>query len=384
MSLFFVLSGFVIYYNYRVVVETGIPGIGRFIWARFSRLYPLFLFVVVIDVIFGRQLFLYVMEDNQKFLNTLSVLPYYLTLTYSWLYKLYDDSSLIYVTGSNPSLTWSISTEWFFYLSYPLIALAMLRIRSARGAIAAIIVWSVAWAVLASTLDGYTPQIDAWAVDRFGASAGLQAGYQDSFVRWANYFCPYVRISEFVLGCIVSQLYIHLAGRPVSEKERRFGVCLLILGIISVPTISYLEYSSVSPLIHSLRSNYGLAPSAGLIVFTAARYPHSIARFLNLRALLILGEASYSIYMLHYLVFSAIESSSGQTIPPTFWPVLYAVVRFVCALSLVLLIALGSHSFLETPSRKFLRSLLPANATLRQKRLTFGILSCPAFGALLA
>jgi peptidoglycan/LPS O-acetylase OafA/YrhL len=384
MSLFFVLSGFVIHYNYRTsVTEGGIPGIGKFVWARFSRLYPLFLFVVAVDVIFGRQLFDYVTGGNPRFLETLSALPYFLTFTHSWFYVPYEDSSLIYITANNASLSWSISTEWFFYLSYPLIALALLRVRGPRTAVALIIAWSILWATLASTLDERSPEVNAWALNHFGAIAGLQMGYQDSFVRWINYFSPYLRIGEFVLGCLVSQLYIHLEGRPVSERERRFGLCLLTLGVISVPVVSYLEYSNVSPLIHSLRSNYGLAPSAGLVIFTAARYPSSVARFLNLRPLVVLGEASYSIYMLHYLVFAVIVAASGPVIQPTFWPVAYAVVRFVCSLSLVLLIALGVHSFLEIPSRKFLRALLPTNATHRQKRLAFGILAGPAFCAVL-
>ena len=383
MSLFFVLSGFVIHYNYRVMTQRGISGVGRFIWARFSRLYPLFLLVLTVDVVFGRQLFNYVTAGNLGFLNTLSALPYYLTFTHSWFYELYEDSSLIYVIGANSSLSWSISTEWFFYLSYPLIALVMLRVRSPRVATAAIIVWSVVWVTLASTLDGRTPQINTWAVDRFGVTAGLESGYQDSFVRWINYFSPYLRIGEFVLGCLLSQLYIHMEGRAISEKERRLGLSLLLLGLISVPTFSYLTYSDASPFMHSLRSNYALAPSAGLIIFTAARYPSPLTTLLNSRPLVILGEASYSIYMLHALVFAIIAAASGQVIPPTFWPVVYAVVRFVCSLAFVMLVALGFHSYLEIPSRNFLRALLPTNATHRQRRLAFGLFAGPAFCALL-
>jgi peptidoglycan/LPS O-acetylase OafA/YrhL len=384
MSLFFVLSGFVIHYNYRAsVADEGIFGIGKFFWARFSRLYPLFLFVLAVDIIFGRQLFNYVTGVDQGFLNTLSALPYYLTLTQSWLYAAYEDSSLIYVTGTNSSLTWSISTEWFFYLSYPLVALMTLRVRSPRAAIAAIIGWSIVWIALASSLDGRNPQIDAWAVNRFGAIAGAKLGYQDSFIRWLNYFSPYLRIGEFVLGCLLSQFYIHLEGRFVSERERRFGLFLMALGIISVPVLSYLEYSDVSPFMRSLRSNYALAPSVGLIIFTLARYPNPLARFLNSRPFVVLGEASYSIYMLHFLILSLIAVATGSKISPTSWQLVYAIVRFVCSLSLVILVALGFHAFLEVPSRRFLRALLPADATSRERGVAFGLFAGPAVCAIL-
>ena len=41
MTLFFVLSGFVIHYNYARLVSDGGPrGIAAFLWARFARLNP--------------------------------------------------------------------------------------------------------------------------------------------------------------------------------------------------------------------------------------------------------------------------------------------------------------------------------------------------------
>jgi hypothetical protein len=112
MTLFFVLSGFVIHYNYRrKVTEQGL------VWARFARLYPLFLFMLVLDVLLGRKLMVFVADNVDGFQDVLGSLPYYLLLVQSWFYVPFGDSSLIYVTGSNIALSWSISTEWFFYIS---------------------------------------------------------------------------------------------------------------------------------------------------------------------------------------------------------------------------------------------------------------------------
>src|ERR1700726_4518484 len=48
MTLFFVLSGFVIHYNYAGLVTDGRwRGIAAFFWARFARLYPLFLLMML-------------------------------------------------------------------------------------------------------------------------------------------------------------------------------------------------------------------------------------------------------------------------------------------------------------------------------------------------
>src|SRR5580700_9229994 len=80
MSLFFVLSGFVIHYNYRdLLLRREISrSVCEFAAARFARLYPLylvFLFVAVganTLVVLGR--------------HGIPILAYYVTLTQSWWY----------------------------------------------------------------------------------------------------------------------------------------------------------------------------------------------------------------------------------------------------------------------------------------------------------
>src|ERR1700689_844937 len=52
MTLFFVLSGFVIHYNYRhLVAAREWMDFGAFLWARFARLYPLFLLILTFDIL---------------------------------------------------------------------------------------------------------------------------------------------------------------------------------------------------------------------------------------------------------------------------------------------------------------------------------------------
>ena len=81
------LSGFVIHFNYRIAVtEGGLNGLSSFAWARFSRLYPLYLFIVVLDVLLGRKLFEFMAGNIEPFTDVLHAIPYYLTLTQSWLY----------------------------------------------------------------------------------------------------------------------------------------------------------------------------------------------------------------------------------------------------------------------------------------------------------
>src|SRR4029077_15148301 len=56
MTPFFVLSGFVIHYNYAALVtEAGLRGIASFLRSRFAGLYPLFLLMMVVYVLASRR-----------------------------------------------------------------------------------------------------------------------------------------------------------------------------------------------------------------------------------------------------------------------------------------------------------------------------------------
>ena len=385
MTLFLVLSGFVIHYNYRWLVTTrGWSGLGVFLWARFARLYPLFLLILALDILLGRKLFDFLIGNTTAFLDVLRSLPYYLLFIQSWVYVPFGDNSLIYVTGSNVALTWSISTEWFFYLTYPAIALLVLRARRPIVILAAMLIWSLLWGGMAASLDGRSQAIDAWAVGHYGAVAGLASGYQDCFIRWLLYFSPYLRVGEFILGCLTAQLFLQLRDRTVTSREQAIGRLLLVSGVISVPLIIFLTYSPDyrERLLFSLRQNYGLAPSVAVILFAAARYDNGIKRCLSSRSLVALGEASYSVYLTHFLIFLMLASYLNEALPATVPNIVFLYLRFAFVLSLICVISLGLHATIEVPARRWLRRLWSGRGA-RRPALVASIAALPALAALL-
>lgn len=384
MTLFFVLSGFVIHYNYRIAVtQNGASGLLAFLWKRFARLYPLYLFILVLDILLGRKLFEYVSGNPTAISDTLHALPYYLTLTQSWRYVYFSQNSLIYAIGVDLPLTWSISAEWFFYLSYPLIAFAIIRVRHSAVAIAAAVLWSILWIALILALHGREGQIDAWAMATYGSLAGVQ-NFQDSYFRWLMYFSPYMRIGEFILGCIAGQLYILLEDRRPNRSECVWGGVFLLLGLLSVPMILYLMYSPnvTVPVIKKLSYCYGLAPSVAVIMFCAARYKTVLSDVLNSRPFVLLGDASYSIYLIHFLVFVLSSSFLGATMPATVPNVVYLFGKYIFLLAVILLLSMGLHAFLEAPARRFLRQLWQSRLRSR-RRIAYALFVGPGVAAAL-
>jgi hypothetical protein len=331
MTLFFVLSGFVVHYNYRrLVADGGWNGAATFIWARFARLYPLFFLVLLIDVFLGRAIFNFLL-GGPALQDTVEALPFFITLTQSWLYKPIGDHSLIFAIPNNVQVTWSISTEWFFYLAYIFLSLLAVRARRPRSLVVICVAWCVVWWVVQLIVRRWLPEIDAWAVSIYGPIAGQEQHFQDSFIVWLTYFSPYSRIGEFILGMLVAQLFLHIRDRPIGAKEEVAARFLLALSIAS--------------------------PSIAALIFCVARYQGSVSRVLSGRSLVALGEASYSIYLIHFLVFYI---AAGYTQPPLtadIWNVVFLMIRLAFLVFLIFILALGLHKYYEMPARRWLRSL---------------------------
>lgn len=103
VDLFFILSGFVMAHVYGATFEKALSpvSIGRFFWARFARLYPLYLFTLVVMTPFMGQPRLTV-ED--LIINILMI------------------QSPWFQFGTWYIHNWSVSAEWHAYFIFPLAA----------------------------------------------------------------------------------------------------------------------------------------------------------------------------------------------------------------------------------------------------------------------
>src|SRR5882762_7171657 len=116
MTLFFTLSGFVIHLTYAKDFDER-----RFFTARFARLYPLYIVFLVLCFVGNPRL---VTDGSDELLPFTLV---HVLGVQTWLPFTYNGA----LAANGPfHVSWSISTEFFFYLCYPLLARYLRRIKN--------------------------------------------------------------------------------------------------------------------------------------------------------------------------------------------------------------------------------------------------------------
>ncbi len=150
-----------------------------------------------------------------------------------------------------------------------------------------------------------------------------------------------------------AQLYVALQRRDVTRRENAFGGALFWAAASSVLLITYLEYNpDVSMTIfRKMNMNFALAPSVALLVFCAARYQSAASRLLTSRPAIALGEASYSIYLVHSIVLIGAVKLTGSAVHG----VAYNVVKLIVLMAIVVAISLLLYAYYEAPARSWLR-----------------------------
>jgi peptidoglycan/LPS O-acetylase OafA/YrhL len=335
MPLFFVLSGFVIHYNYSAKIETGnLAEVGRFFIARFARLYPLYIFVLVYSALTSPNI-------------DLSALTYFVPMLQSWLYLVAGSDHVLYALGQPASVSWSVSTEWFFYIAYPAICFAIAALRDERrrfAAAVALIVVAFSLMTLAITHIDFINRVAGYL---FGPVASTGPYGQSSFFRWLIYFSPYSRISEFILGCLVASLYLNRR-----ETGKASGLWLTSLALLLIAA-TYFAFFGLDrfPWFHTLgilHMSFGLAPGIALLIYCCACYENLVTNILAGPWLVLCGEASYSLYLLHIIVVECFTRSNG--------PPFHSILTLGVCLTACIGVSIVSWRVIEMPARNFVRS----------------------------
>jgi peptidoglycan/LPS O-acetylase OafA/YrhL len=366
MTLFFVLSGFVIFLNYSSKIGTSV-GLWNFFVARFARLYPLYFLAVSYDLLMK-------FSYNQFPIARASTLPFYATMTQSWVYKPVDGNALIYQFGLLPSVSWSISTEWFFYFAFPFICgvIWLLKSTPQKFVATAILVVAALFGLTLMNLAG--DKIRNLATAYFGPIA---ANPQDGFFRWLAYFSPYVRVLEFILGCFCAAVYKSLP--TPSAHEQRIGAWLTggtACGIVLLHWYMFgVDNNTLThALIQPLHMNFGFAPLMAALILCCVRYQNGFVSLMSGKWIVLGGEISYSMYLLHFVIIDVFRYPAPTI---TSWNVAVgSYLQLVMVLASIVGLSLISWRFVEMPLRRLFREALtirPSTEPVIGKQQTAGL-----------
>jgi peptidoglycan/LPS O-acetylase OafA/YrhL len=306
VGFFFALSGFILASNYPAQRGVAKPDFYR---ARFARVYPVYVLGLLVALPF---LAVHTLRERSWGHAALECALAF-TLLQAWVPAFWN---AVNIPG------WSLSVEAFFYATYPLITGPLTRAASTPLRAYGLLAVLYCAALIA-------PMLGSWA---FGI------GYSDgSALANVIRYSPPLSLPEFAFGIVLGHL--RLRGFDAPEiVGRLFVPALLLLGLaLATDVFPYL-------LLH----NGVLLPLFAIIILRCAR-GEDIPRLLGHPWAQLLGEASYSLYVLHLLVWIyikiVIERSGYDPAAPWVFPT-YATIA-ICA-------SLASFLLVEQPARQWL------------------------------
>ncbi len=277
VSGFFCLSGFILACNYHGRMRSAADR-GHFLGARLARIYPVYtlglvlmLPIVALDTYLGRQ------TAGTAAVGLISSVTLSQSFFPQWL-----------EIWNGPG--WSLSCEFYFYLTLPLYAVRLERQSGLALAIGLAAAIGVTW-----LLNGLAVH---WA-------GGAQAGAVGSgeLRRWAAEFIlrsPLTRAPEFVAGYIAGEWYARRGPWSIRTSQGAVvgGLILLLAGCWLTPADEHLSGLFALPFLLII---FGLA-NPGRLGLAALGNP----------AACFLGEASYGLYIFHEPLARYFSAADGQ------------------------------------------------------------------------
>lgn len=305
VSFFFMLSGFIIAYNYQYKLQENQISKRTFWVARIARVYPLHWLTLLIAALLGN----YVtasgcMNWGKHFVASL-------TLT-----NAYIPQADYFFSFNSPS--WSLCCEQLFYFCFPfLIPLA----KNKKQLLYLFLILSLL-VVIGMYL---TPEEKI-------------KGY------W--YVNPITRLPDFIAGMLLFHLYECLKDKPITSGQ---GSVMEILSVLIF--LSFYLFAAEVPKVYRYSCYYWLPVALLLTSFSLQK--GLLSRFLSNRLLMIGGEISYSFYLIHLFVLLTYTEWKNENGFDIAWyisiPILFGV---------TLLLSVFSYLYFEKPMNKRIKSLL--------------------------
>ncbi|WP_130908554.1 acyltransferase [Pseudomonas sp. Sample_16] len=313
VTFFFVLSGFIITYNYIDKFESNpLNNTPKYLWARFSRVYPLYILTM---------LFVWLQKDAA------TPLTIYLFAAQAW----HPDASVV---GGLNSPAWSISVEAFLYFCFPILIPAFMRLGILQPGIK----------MLTAALLVVTIQLSLAGYLALPPRHDLPFTDPDSAHRWLYNF-PLTRVLDFILGIFAATYYCRSTKNKNNEKYWSYVCYSSILALIALMA-SKANYLSSFSWDASYAGLFTL-----LILATAKTNKSPVSRLLSTSPAVLLGEASFAFYLIHIIALPLFALNINRS----FFTGLAFELLF---LGLIMTMSIGLHLSVEKPCRRWLMQLV--------------------------
>jgi peptidoglycan/LPS O-acetylase OafA/YrhL len=324
VDLFFILSGFVLTWNYldRMGGTWSTRATLHFLWLRLARVWPLYLVTMhlaALWIVFT----LNVGDFPSPAAADLTAISYLrqLAMVQLWFQPFFDDSS-----WDGPA--WSISAEWLAYLMFGLLVLAVFRVERATRARGLLLL--------------------SFAISLPPVLLLVGSGGQ-FYTPWS--WLPRI-VLQFTAGALACAAVRKLELGDRARRVAGYGS----LGLVAV-IVGGLYYFAAHPLA-TVRDDFGLVDVLFMpLVVALAIGAGSLPRLLSTRVLVYGGQISFALYMVHELVHTAwlwIMAQYRIELVPSITAKLVFVGLILVALALSVLL----YHFVEEPARIWMRRMV--------------------------
>ena len=364
VDMFFVISGFVIASStLREIDRTETFSWSAFLHRRIRRLLPGTALVVVTTAVlsmlllspFGPQ------QETAKMLLS--------TATYTSNFVLMPQSYFSLDPKANPLLhMWSLAVEEQFYFVWPIAIIVFVGVRRrVHAQVFKIIMWTVVtvallascWLFLMSAIRGSQVTEYRWFRPLIQRSVT-----PEHFA----FYSPFTRAWEFIAGVVVALLIRQRIASLVLRAGSLFTCCGAALVVFGVAWASkFPEVQHEATWSTNTSATLSVVIGTALWVFGGSN-DKFLKQLISIRPLTLMGDYSYSIYLLHWPIWVLLITSFKQS-------------NTVVALAFALSLGLGwlQFRFVEEPIR--LKKSIPSAKSL-QCVGGFGLVAIVGFAAM--
>lgn len=313
VSFFYLLSGFILAYSY-ILPDGQLRGDRKaFYLARFARIYPAYFLAFMLAAPHNIATSLHVSAPATAAARLAFGGLSYLSLQQAW-------TPWTAWCWNYPA--WSVSVEAFFYLLFPFIAPRLVSRLSLSSCLR-----------LCGGLWLLSLVAPAALVLLTGASGPPEVGTQ--LVKVVE-FTPLLRLPEFLIGILL--------GRAFSLGFFHGKISSVMVYLSATAIVCILAIAGSIP--HSFLANGLMVPLFAALLLGLATRRTMLSAFLSQPPLVVLGEASYGLYILQIPVSYLVGMP-----PPS-----HSFLQFGIYLMALIAASLLSWRFVENPCRAYLRS----------------------------